>query len=65
MRVLQKNKGCRSYLEISGIGKQDSYACRMLINNSFKNIPECEYRNIDNEKMLLYKIDGLSLVSTG
>lgn len=64
MRVLQKNKGCRSYLEISGIGKQDSYACRMLINNNFKNIPECEYRNIDNEKMLLYKIDGLSLVST-
>ncbi len=64
MRVLQKNKGCRSYLEVSGIGRQDSYACKMLINNSFRNIPECEYRNIDNERMLLYKIDGLSLVST-
>lgn len=63
MRILQKNKGCRSYLEISGIGKQDSYACHMLMNNRFSNIPDCEYRNIDNENMLLYQIDGLSLVS--
>ena len=63
MRILQKNRGCRSYLEISGIGKQDSYACHMLMNNRFSNIPDCEYRNIDNENMLFYQIDGLSLVS--
>ena len=63
MRILQKNKGCRSYMEISSIGRQDSYACQMLVNNRFCSIPECEYRIIDNEKYLLYKIDGLSLVS--
>ena len=63
MMILQKNKGCRSYMEISGIGRQDSYAVSMLVNNTFKSIPECEIRNIDNEKSLLYKIDGLSLIS--
>jgi FOG: FHA domain len=63
MRLLQKNKGCRSYMEISGIGKQDSYACQMLVNNRLNSIPECECRNIDNEKFLLYKIDGLSFIT--
>ncbi len=63
MMVLQKNKGCRSYLEISDIGRQESFICRMLINNTFKSIPECEYRDIDGKKSLLYRIDGMSTLS--
>ena len=62
MMVLQKNKGCRSYIEISDIGSQESFICRMLINNTFKSIPECEYRDIDGKKSLLYKVDGMSIL---
>lgn len=59
MMILQKNRSVNNYFEIHGIDTGDVLQIEMLKNNSFRYIADCHFREIDNELLLLYKLDGL------
>ncbi len=64
MRVLQKSKGCNSYIEVSGVEIKDNYERRMLSYADFEWLVKADYRYIDNEESMLFRIDGMSVLST-
>jgi hypothetical protein len=51
-------------MEICDVELSGNYEEKMLINNNLENIPTAEIREIDNEKSIFYKIDGLCVLST-
>ena len=63
MRVLQKNKGCNSYIEISGVEIKDNYERRMFMYAPSDWLVKADYRFIDNEESMLFRIDGMSVLS--
>lgn len=63
MRVLQKNKGCNSYIEISGVEIKDNYERRMFMYAPLDWLVKADYRFIDNEESMLFRIDGMSVLS--
>ena len=63
MRVSQKNKGCNSYIEISGVEISDNYERQMLEYASTDRLVKADYRFIDNEESMLFRIDGLSVLA--
>ena len=63
MRVLQKSKGCNSYLEVSGVEISDNYERQMLEYAATDWLVKADYRFIDNEESMLFRIDGLSVLA--
>ena len=60
MMILQKNRSVNNYFEIHGIDREDILQIEMLRNNSFRYIADCRFREIDNEIIMLCKLDGMS-----
>ena len=60
MMILQKNRSVNNYFEIHGIDKDDNLQIEMLKNNDFRYIADCRFREIDNEVVMLCKLDGMS-----
>ena len=60
MMIFQKNQGINSLLEISEVVIPDNYEERMLTHCRFKHILPSEIREMDGEKSMYVKIDGLS-----
>ncbi|MCR5544480.1 MAG: FHA domain-containing protein [Eubacterium sp.] len=63
MMILQKTRGVSNYMEICDICLSGNYEEKMLTNNDMKSIPTAEIREVDNEKSIFYKIDGLCALS--
>ena len=59
MIIFQENRGSNSYVEVSNITMPENYELNMLTHCSLKLIPRTEVREIDGEKSLLFKVDGL------
>ena len=60
MIIFQKNRGSNSYVEVEVILPcPENYELNMLTHCSLKLIPRTEVREIDGEKSLLFKVDGL------
>ena len=60
MMILQKNRSVNNFFEIHEIDKRDSLQIEMLRNNSFEYIADCRFREVDNDMVMLCKIDGMS-----
>ncbi len=59
MMIFQKNLGSGRYVEISDITLPDNYEEEMLIRCSFRYVLPTEIREIDTDKNLLVRVDGL------
>ena len=60
MMIFQRNQGISSYVEICDVVIPDNYEERMLTRCSFINILPSEVREIDGNKSLYVKVDGLT-----
>ena len=60
MMIFQRNQGINSILEICDIYIPDNYEEKMLTHCHFDSIIPTEIREIDGEKSLCVKVDGLS-----
>lgn len=63
MMILSKNRGFSSFWEISDVNLPCNYQEKMLINNSLSFIPPAQVCEIDGNKKIYFKVDGLSLLS--
>ena len=59
MMILKKERGINSYAEICDIEVPKNYEVLMLTKCGFRYIPHTEVREVDGEKSLLVKVDGL------
>ncbi len=59
MMIFQKHQGSNNFVEIRDVSIPDNYEEEMLIHCSFRYIPITEIREVDLDKSLLVRIDGL------
>ncbi|MBO4863699.1 MAG: FHA domain-containing protein [Eubacterium sp.] len=64
MMILERSQGISSYVEISDVFIPDNYEEKMLTHCHFSFVAPTEIREIDGEKSLFVKIDGLSSLSS-
>ena len=63
MIVLQNNRNGKSFLEVGDVQIPNNYETQMLMANSFKYIAEGYFREVDNERVMAFRIDGLTLLT--
>ena len=64
MMILERSQGISSYVEINDVDIPDNYEEKMLTHCCFSCVAPTEIREIDGEKSLYIKIDGLSSLSS-
>ena len=63
MVILTKNMGISRVFEISDVRIPDNYEIKMLMNNDMKYVPSSSLNELNGEKSLRVKIDGLQNLS--
>ena len=63
MVILTKNMGISRFFEVDDVAIPDNYEIQMLINNEMEYIPYSGLREINGQKSLRIKVDGLSTLS--
>ena len=63
MMILSTNKGISSYLEVCDISLTDNYEIKMLKENSLDHITSADIREVDGDRSLMVKVDGMMTLS--
>ena len=63
MMILSTNKGISRYFEVCDISLADNYEIKMLKENSLDHITSADIREIDGDKSLMVKVDGMMTLS--
>lgn len=64
MMILQKNRGISSFMEICDVKLSGNYEEKMIINNELQFVPHTELREVDGDRSLYVKIDGLCTLAS-
>ena len=63
MMILSTNKGISRYFEVCDISLADNYEIKMLKENSLDHITSADIREVDGDKSLMVKVDGMMTLS--
>lgn len=63
MMILSTNKGISRYFEVCDISLADNYEIKMLKENSLDHITSVDIREVDGDKSLMVKVDGMMTLS--
>ena len=63
MMILSTNKGISSYFEVCDISLTDNYEIKMLKENSLDHITSADIREVDGDRSLMVKVDGMMTLS--
>ena len=63
MMILEKNRGISSFMEICDIKLSGGYEEKMITANDLEFVPHTELREIDGERSIYVKIDGMCTLS--
>ena len=63
MMILSTNKGISSYFEVCDISLTDNYEIKMLKENSLDHITSADIREVDGDRSLRVKVDGMMTLS--
>ena len=61
--ILSTNKGISRYFEVCDISLADNYEIKMLKENSLDHITSVDIREVDGDKSLMVKVDGMMTLS--
>ena len=61
--ILSTNKGISSYFEVCDISLTDNYEIKMLKENSLDHITSADIREVDGDRSLMVKVDGMMTLS--
>ena len=63
MMILSTNKGISRYFEVCDISLADNYEIKMLKENSLDHITSADIREVDGDRSLMVKVDGMMTLS--